>query len=159
VVLVAGAALWVLALVSAPVLPAWMAAPFYALGSLICHQLPERSFHLGGAQLPVCARCLGIYLGGATAFGATMVAPRSLQVRQRGWFSARVLLLLGAMPTGVTVLLEWSGRWSGSNVERAWAGAPLGVAVALVLATAAATLHYERCARRPVESSPPPRHI
>src|SRR5436190_20159056 len=26
----------------------------YAVGSIACHQLPERSFHLWGAQLPVC---------------------------------------------------------------------------------------------------------
>src|SRR6185295_1848536 len=35
----------------------------YAVGSVICHQLPERSFHLWAAQLPVCARCTGIYAG------------------------------------------------------------------------------------------------
>ncbi len=35
----------------------------YAIGSLICHQRPERSFHLAGVQLPVCARCLGVYAG------------------------------------------------------------------------------------------------
>ena len=35
----------------------------YGIGAFICHQLPERSFHLGGFQIPVCARCLGIYAG------------------------------------------------------------------------------------------------
>ena len=40
------------------------AAAVYAAGSLVCHQRPERSFHLAGAQLPVCARCLGLYVGG-----------------------------------------------------------------------------------------------
>lgn len=30
---------------------------------LNCHQLSERSFHIGIRQLPVCARCLGIYVG------------------------------------------------------------------------------------------------
>src|SRR5580658_9209119 len=39
----------------------------YAAGSVICHQRPERSFHLLGAQMPVCARCAGIYAGGAVA--------------------------------------------------------------------------------------------
>ncbi len=36
---------------------------YYGLFSLICHQIPERSFFLNGCQLPVCARCLGIYFG------------------------------------------------------------------------------------------------
>src|SRR5580765_8805054 len=37
----------------------------YRIGRLICHQRPERSFHLAGAQLPVCARCTGVYAGAA----------------------------------------------------------------------------------------------
>lgn len=35
----------------------------HAIGYAICHQLPARSFHFGGQQLPLCARCTGIYLG------------------------------------------------------------------------------------------------
>jgi uncharacterized membrane protein len=31
--------------------------------SSICHQMPERSFHLCGHHLAVCARCTGIYGG------------------------------------------------------------------------------------------------
>ncbi len=29
----------------------------------ICHQRPERSFFVNGSQLPICARCIGLYLG------------------------------------------------------------------------------------------------
>jgi len=32
--------------------------------SQLCHQDPARSFVLAGTTLPVCARCLGFYLGG-----------------------------------------------------------------------------------------------
>src|SRR5262249_922300 len=39
----------------------------YAVGAVVCHQLPDRSFHLLGRQLPVCARCTGIYAGAAVA--------------------------------------------------------------------------------------------
>ena len=45
----------------APVLRA--AAVVYALGSFICHQRPERSFRFSGVQVPVCARCEGLYCG------------------------------------------------------------------------------------------------
>lgn len=31
--------------------------------SIVCHQKPDRSFFINGEQLPVCHRCLGIYLG------------------------------------------------------------------------------------------------
>ncbi len=33
------------------------------MGSWWCHQLPARSPHLFGAQLPLCWRCTGILLG------------------------------------------------------------------------------------------------
>ena len=61
---------WVTAVLTAPVLPAWPAAFVYAVSSLVCHQLPERSFYWGAAQFAVCARCTGIYLGGALAAGS-----------------------------------------------------------------------------------------
>ena len=44
----------------------------YIAGALICHQRPERSFHVWGVQWPVCARCLGLYAG--AAIGAVMAA-------------------------------------------------------------------------------------
>lgn len=28
-----------------------------------CHQMPERSFYIRGRQLPICARCTGVFIG------------------------------------------------------------------------------------------------
>jgi len=59
----------------APAVVAFLYA-VYLTGSGICHQLPERSFHLSGHQMPVCARCAGIYFGAAIAvIVATCIAP------------------------------------------------------------------------------------
>jgi hypothetical protein len=45
----------------------------YLAGGVLCHQLPARSFSLWGSQMPVCARCTGIYAGAAvTAIVATV---------------------------------------------------------------------------------------
>jgi uncharacterized membrane protein len=37
-------------------------------GYAICHRITERSFSVAGRQLPLCARCTGMYLGVALSF-------------------------------------------------------------------------------------------
>jgi uncharacterized membrane protein len=37
-----------------------------AIGYSVCHRISERSFHIGSYQLPLCARCSGMYLGAVT---------------------------------------------------------------------------------------------
>ena len=149
---------WLVLLVAAPILPIPVAGALYAIGSHICHQRPDRSFHLLTAQLPVCGRCTGIYAGAALgASAAALLAPfRDLEAP----WSARAVLFLGAVPTGLTLACEWAGLWKGSNVVRAAAGLPLGIVVALVVVQAAATVHYGGCAqRRPIASNRPSTHI
>src|SRR5947209_6439354 len=43
------------------------AAAIYKTFSFVCHQIPERSFHLDGHQFAVCSRCTGLYAGFAVA--------------------------------------------------------------------------------------------
>lgn len=38
------------------------------IGYAVCHQLPERSFHIAGEQLPLCARCSGTFVGALLGF-------------------------------------------------------------------------------------------
>jgi len=62
----AGTALWLGAVLAAPLLRAggWVAGDILHLAfSGICHQLPERSYWLAGHSLAVCARCWGLYCG------------------------------------------------------------------------------------------------
>jgi len=69
--------IWCLLIVVTPLLVEripLIAAFLYLFFSPICHQLPERSFFLFGHQLPVCARCIGIYLG---AFSGSFFARKN----------------------------------------------------------------------------------
>src|SRR5579884_1285256 len=59
-ILLLGSALWCLMIVAAPLLHA---QPIYQFFSIICHQIPSRSWVLAGSPLPVCIRCTCIYLG------------------------------------------------------------------------------------------------
>lgn len=43
-----------------------------AIGYAICHRIDSRSFHIGNLQMPLCARCTGIYLG--VVLGITLMA-------------------------------------------------------------------------------------
>jgi len=148
---------WLALLLVAPVLPATIGAALYLLGSHICHQRPERSFHLFAAQLPVCARCLGIYAGAAAG---SLLAPGARLHARRLTRTLRFVLIAGAVPTLITVVLEWSGAWAAANVVRAAAGVPLGLTAALVVAQGVATLHYVGCAsRRPISNNRPPTPI
>jgi uncharacterized membrane protein len=130
---------WVAAVLTAPVLAAWPAAFVYGVSSLVCHQLPERSFYWGGTQFAVCARCTGIYIGAALAAGIAAVIDPARLMRLRP--HVRTVLIAGAAPTIVTLLAEWSGVWPTSHVERMVAGLPLG---ASGMAVVAHTLNYGR---------------
>jgi len=130
----AGVALvWLMLILTSPVALAsgrlsGLTVAVYHAGSLVCHQRPERSFHLAGAQLPVCARCFGLYLSGAVGL---LVASR-----RRGSISAatsRLLLVMAALPIAVTVALEWLGLIHTTNIVRMLTGLPLGFAAAVVI--------------------------
>jgi uncharacterized membrane protein len=118
--------------VGAPVYAA--SAAVYEVGSLVCHQLPKRSFYFWGAQLPVCARCTGLYVGAAVA---ALVATGMGRVLQRQvWDRAKELLLLGATPTVVTLIYEWFSGSMPGHWARAAAGFPLGAIVMLIVLAA-----------------------
>jgi uncharacterized membrane protein len=108
------------------------AAGVYAVGHFVCHQLPARSFHLWGAQLPVCARCTGIYVGAAvTAMVLSLSRGLSAEARSaKAEGQARLVLLLACVPTAATLAFEWSTGLTPGNWIRALAGLPLGAAVA-----------------------------
>jgi uncharacterized membrane protein len=143
----AAAAAWALLLVAAPfaasrphasTIAGMLTVGVYAVGSLVCHQLPERSYHLWAAQMPVCARCAGIYFGavlgilGARAFQAS--AGRSAE--SLALHRVRVALALAVLPSLLTLVYEWTTGVMPAHAIRAAAGAPIGVVVAWLVVAA-----------------------
>ncbi len=113
--------------------PYLFALAVYGMGGAVCHQLPQRSFHLWSTKMPVCARCTGIYAGGALA---AALAP--LAFRRRAQPPAlRVALIASAAPTAVTLLFEWTTGAMPAGWVRALAGAPMGAAVVWTVLSAA----------------------
>jgi uncharacterized membrane protein len=127
---------WFALVATAPRLPAALAAAVYTIGAFICHQRPERSFHWDGAQLAVCARCTGIYLGACAALLVALVPPDRYARHISDARFVRGLLIAAALPTALTVGVEWVGWWFPSSGVRAAAGIPLGAAGAFVVTAA-----------------------
>lgn len=120
-------AAWTLAVLAAPVLEAPIV---YAAAGLVCHQIPERSFHVDGAPVAVCARCVGLYAGGVLGFGLAWASG----LRRWRWnvrpAVARRVLVLAAVPTAATLLAEWGAGWPVGNAWRWAAALPLGLIAA-----------------------------
>jgi uncharacterized membrane protein len=106
-----------------------VAANFYRAvmwaGHLVCHQMPARSPHLFGVQLPLCWRCTGVALG-SLAFLAWLFAKRRLPAV---WLCIALSLLVP-----LDVLQAVITRGDGDNARRLATGTLFGFfAAALAL--------------------------
>jgi uncharacterized membrane protein len=122
--------LWVLTIVLAPIAKAGgllaLSSPLYSFFSFICHQIPDRSFHVEGEQFAVCSRCFGVYFGlvlGIAAYplwrGVDDTEPLP-----------RVWLFLSLIPISVDWSLTVLGIWENTQLSRFLTGLLLGVACA-----------------------------
>jgi hypothetical protein len=109
-------------------------ALIYAVGAIVCHQLPARSFQWWGRQLPVCARCTGIYFGAALAAIICFGCGRSLWQRRRTRLDtahrARLAVAFAVVLNAATLVFEWTSGVVPANGVRAAAGLTLGAAIA-----------------------------
>jgi uncharacterized membrane protein len=123
------------------------AAIIYTIGSVICHQLPERSFYFWATAMPVCARCAGIYTGGALVAVAMVVRVRAGRPDRAdrapgaGPGFSRTIMGLAALPALASLLYEWTTGQTPSNTVRAVTGLVLGGGAALVILSAIRAEH------------------
>ncbi len=107
----------------------------YLAGGVLCHQLPARSFFLWGSQMPVCARCTGIYVGGAAA--AILATLRTFRKARpnlaQASGSGKLALVAASLPSLATLAYEWTTGQTPANWIRAAAGVPIGAVVAWIV--------------------------
>jgi uncharacterized membrane protein len=115
------------AVIAAPLLAAWdkagAAKPLYSLFSLVCHQDPDRSFHIFGHQFACCERCAAIYLSIAL-FGVLFAF-----VRARMSNPTYVAMIALVSPVVLDGMAVGSGLYGGNLVMRVVTGTLFGFAV------------------------------
>lgn len=125
-----------------------VAAVTYRAGAVICHQQRARSFAAGGVSVPVCARCLGLYVGGAAG---AILGVGWLWVRRRADPAApglrlarlRLAMVVIAVPTLASWAIEHGLGLEISNLARAVAAAPFGAAIGALVAAWAGGVSFD----------------
>lgn len=110
--------------------PAWRAAVFHVF-SPVCHQIPARSPVLGGVQIAICDRCVGIYLGLVLGIVTVGWAHRLWQLMGQ---HDRYVLLASLLPAGIDWIGPILGLWGNGPVSRALTGLIFGVVAASFVA-------------------------
>jgi len=109
---------------------AWFSSTIYKAFSFVCHQIPERSFHVAGHQFAVCSRCTGLYAGFAFA---ALIYPLARSLK-RSDSPRRIWLILAAIPLVIDFVLGYLSIWENTHLSRFLTGALLSsVAVFYVM--------------------------
>lgn len=121
--------------------PAGLLGKADAVGYAVCHRIDLRSFHLGERQLPLCARCSGIYLGAVLGLiYQAVLYPRCGSFPGRKALALVVLIGLAFALDGLNSYLALfpgaPGLYEPNNLYRLLTGTGLGISMAAVLAPA-----------------------
>lgn len=118
--------------------PAGLIGKADAVGYAVCHRIDARSFHLGERQMPLCARCSGMYLGVVLGLVyLAVVAPRA-----GGMPSRSVLVVLAGLGLffavdGINSYLHLfpnaPALYEPNNTLRLLSGTGVGLAIAAVV--------------------------
>ena len=121
-----------------------LAPLLYALFDPVCHQIPERSFHLWHEPFAVCHRCTGLYLGfalGIAFWPSFSVTAGRLLARPR-------MILLFAIPLAIDAVLI-----ANTATSRFVTGLVASFPVALFALAAVAQLAAARCRETPMNEA------
>lgn len=124
---------WIVAILAAPTARLAnvdeISEPLFKFFGYICHQMPDRSFHIMGEQFGVCSRCFGVYFGIVlgVAFYPLFRVIDSVEPLARIW------LFLSLIPIGIDWSLTAFGIWENTQLSRLVTGLILGIACAVFI--------------------------
>ena len=127
------------ALLAGAAAPGWLGTDAGALVrdaySVLCHQLPHRSPHLGGTPWALCHRCTGIAAGLVLGLLAVPALTPPLRTRIAG-LSVGQIIALSLVPMAVDWSLGAFDLWANTSISRTATGTVFGVAAGVALGLA-----------------------
>ena len=120
--------------------PSGCYAKAFSIGSSVCHQIPSHSFSVGAIQFPVCARCMGLYMGSFIGIMYAFLSGKKIAVPKTKFIVFLAVLFLLWAGDGLNSLisdfLTKPFLYPSSNLSRLITGYGMG----LVMTTALVTL-------------------
>lgn len=108
-----------------------------AIGYAVCHQIPQRSFHVGGHSSPLCARCTGMYLGAFLALVFQLRQGRKAKFPPLAVMISLGLFLVAFGVDGINSFLHFfpdgPSLYTPTNLLRLLTGLGVGVGIGLIL--------------------------
>lgn len=126
------------------------ALPIYHAFSLVCHQIPERSFFIAGHPFAVCSRCFGLYAGFTLA---TIAYPLICSLKKTD-APPRKWLFIAAAPLGIDYALGLFGIWDNTHSSRLITGALLGAVAVFYVMPGLLDLGLRLTGRKPQPVTP-----
>ncbi len=109
-----------------------------ALGYAVCHRIDLRSFHIGVTQMPLCARCTGMYLGAVLGLAFQWLTARRAGANP----PRRVIAVLGVFflafaldgsNSFLALILKHGLLYEPNNTLRLLTGTGMGLVIAAAL--------------------------
>lgn len=129
-----------------------------AVGYAVCHRIDLRSFQIGNVQLPLCARCSGMYLGAMLGLVYQSIIGRR-RVGVPHWqvivpVSIFVLLFaIDGLNSFFSLFSGGQGLYQPNNILRLLTGTGMGLAIAVALAPAFNATVWQKVDPRPAFTS------
>ena len=120
--------------------PSGCYAKAFSIGSSVCHQIPSHSFSVGAIQFPVCARCMGLYMGSFIGIVYAFLSGKKTAIPKTKYIVFLAVLFLLWAGDGLNSLIsDFLAKpflYQSSNLSRLITGYGMG----LVMSTALVTL-------------------
>ncbi len=107
-----------------------------AIGYAVCHRIDVRSFHFHGRQVPLCARCTGMYLGAVLGIIFQAVQGKRGKYPPLGVIIVLGLLVLAFIIDGSNSYLHFFPSQDGIYEPQNWSRLVTGMGMGLAMAAA-----------------------
>lgn len=124
---------------------------YFFIGSLVCHQMSERTIHIDGIPLPFCARDTGIYLGVFIALIYCIVRGK-LESDKVPSTRISVLLALLTIPMMLDGVSSYVSIRQTDNATRLMTGIFFGMPIVLFMIPAANYKVYDKNKLKVIDS-------